>query len=96
MILTLDTRPIRDHLQLHAWFADALAFPAYYGRNLDALHDMLTARAEPLALTVLYADDFRARFGGYAESVFAILQDSAAENPSLHISIFSKASGADE
>ena len=27
----------------HAALADALAFPAYYGHNLDALHDCLTS-----------------------------------------------------
>ena len=33
---------IPDRAALHAALARDLDFPAYYGKNLDALHDLLT------------------------------------------------------
>ena len=35
----LDGRTIKDMDAVHGAFAEALGFPDYYGRNLDALHD---------------------------------------------------------
>ena len=38
--------------QLHDVLAQELAFPQWYGRNWDALHDCLTAITETTRLTV--------------------------------------------
>ena len=71
-----------------ARFCEALArelqLPAWYGRNLDALFDMLTSLpgqwilrlAHPQALDVL---------GDYGRAFAETLQDAALENPHLQI-----------
>ncbi|MBO2517594.1 MAG: hypothetical protein CW338_10070, partial [Clostridiales bacterium] len=38
----LDCAGWQDKEQIHAALKDALHFPDWYGKNLDALHDMLT------------------------------------------------------
>lgn len=48
--ITLDCRGIADKDQLHAALAQALAFPDWYGGNLDALYDCLTDLESPVQL----------------------------------------------
>lgn len=65
----------------HERLADAFGFPAYYGRNLDALHDCLCDIAEDTAILVADVD------GGdpAARRILAVLRDSAEENPHLEL-----------
>ena len=69
----------------HEALAGALAFPDYYGHNLDALHDCLT----DLDDTQLVIEDCAAaaekmeKWAGFLSVFF----DSAAENPRLEIKL---------
>ena len=45
MEVYLDGRALDSREALHQALSALLAFPAYYGKNLDALHDCLTDRA---------------------------------------------------
>ena len=66
---------ILDGALSHEKIADALRFPPYYGRNLDALYDCLTAVGEK---TVLYLS------GADTESpFFAVIKDAARENKNI-------------
>lgn len=61
--------------QLQEQLAAELNFPQWYGHNLDALHDCLTGLTAPVTIQVLH---------GNANPVLVqVLQDSAAENPTL-------------
>jgi hypothetical protein len=42
MIITLDCDRIQNRDDIHNQFNDALGFPSYYGRNMDALIDCLS------------------------------------------------------
>ena len=44
MEIYLDGRALDSREALHQALAALLAFPAYYGKNLDALHDILTGQ----------------------------------------------------
>ena len=70
-----------DHLT-HDALAEAFGFPAYYGRNLDALHDCLTEIAEDTAIVMTDMDEENPE----ARPFLDVLADSAAENP--HLSLF--------
>ncbi len=78
--LTLDARELTDKARLHDALAGAFAFPAGYGRNLDALHDLLTA-LPPTRLTLLHADALPQALGRYGALALRVLRDAAAENP---------------
>jgi RNAse (barnase) inhibitor barstar len=41
-IVTIDCRSIRDFASFHSVFAAAFAFPAFYGRNMDAWLDCMS------------------------------------------------------
>ena len=43
----IDGRECRDKQTLHRQLKDQLAFPDYYGNNLDALYDILSTAQEP-------------------------------------------------
>ncbi len=75
---TVDCRYLTEHGPAQEYLRAALDLPETYGRNLDALHDLLTERAG-VTVTLLGADGAR----GYAQRVLSVFRDSALENPGL-------------
>ncbi len=65
----------------HPYLAEMLDFPAYYGKNLDALYDCLTDLGE-CTLVVEGAGILR-RAGGYGERVLRVLEEASRANPAL-------------
>ena len=78
--IVLDGSVLRDRETLHALLAERLSLPEYYGRNLDALHDCLTACRE-VTVVLRNAEAMTAALGGYGEAVLRVFRDAAAENP---------------
>lgn len=81
--VTIDCRQIETPRQLHAAFAEAMAFPAWYGNNLDALHDSLTSLTEE---TQIILTDFTS-LPDFANGFRRVLLDAEAENPNLKVTI---------
>ena len=54
MEIILDSRTVDSRETLHQRLSELLHLPAWYGRNLDALHDCLTELREPVALRVIH------------------------------------------
>ena len=50
--ITLELEHIETVAALHIYLQYMLRLPAYYGRNLDALHDALGEIAQPTRLIV--------------------------------------------
>lgn len=82
--LCLDAQ-ILDRGDLHTKFAEAFAFPAWYGRNLDALYDCLTtypARAE----IVVKENALLGTLGdAYVARLLRVLSDIARENANIQV-----------
>ena len=66
--------------EMHAYLAKMLHLPAYYGNNLDALHDCLTEIGEETELILLNWDAY-----DHTKHAACVMQDCAAENAKLHI-----------
>lgn len=49
-IIVLDFNAFESKQEVHAFLQEKLQFPAYYGRNLDALFDLLSTLSEDTAL----------------------------------------------
>ena len=81
--VTIDCTPMTGPDEVHDLFSKALEFPAWYGRNLDALYDMLTSCGE-LELTLTHADALDRMFR-YGENLKLALDDAAKENPLLTV-----------
>ena len=70
---------------LHHALAKGLHFPAWYGGNLDALHDCLTDLNEPTELIVRGTSALDDLLGRRANAFRRVLDDSAEENPHLTV-----------
>ena len=73
--------------EIHEFLADALCFPDYYGKNLDALHDVLgeLPRTEEVQFVVLFSGKMKENLTSKLEKLVMVLEDSAAENPNLQV-----------
>ena len=83
--ITIDCRGFVPRSDLHRAFADALAFPDYYGNNLDALHDCLADISEETRIRLLNWTEAEERLGNYARSAKRAILDAAVENPNLSV-----------
>lgn len=83
--ITIDCRGFVPRSDLHRAFAEALAFPEWYGNNLDALHDCLTDIREETRLRLLNWDAAEEALGRYALGAKRAILDAACDNPRLHV-----------
>ena len=86
--VTLSGNKMTSREVLHTYLAKKLAFPSYYGKNLDALHDCLTERSTPLHITVTYSERLKEHLGDYGETLLQVLQDAAGENELITLSVY--------
>ena len=75
----LNQRAAHDHL------AEALSLPEHYGRNLDALYDLLTERSNPTRLIVRRRDILISWLGDYGAALCQTLEDADRSNPKLEV-----------
>ena len=83
MTVQLDGALMTTREELHDYLAEQLRLPEHYGRNLDALFDLLTEISEPVTISLINSD----ALGNYGAQVLSVLHDAAAENGCLTISI---------
>ena len=81
--VTIDCTPMTGPDQVHDLFSQALEFPEWYGRNLDALYDMLSSCSE-LELTLTHTEAIDKMFR-YGENLKLALDDAAKDNPLLTV-----------
>lgn len=90
-----DLRQCPDREALHDVLAEAFVFPEYYGRNLDALYDLLTEVSEDTCAAVLFpaeeqlaedeADTAEIPFSLYLTRLRHTFEDAEFENPRLTV-----------
>ena len=85
--ITLDIEKMRSLPMLHKYLHTALALPEYYGANLDALYDCLTEMSEPTELVVPKKVADEAYLGWYGQQFLQMLQDAAAANEALRVTL---------
>ena len=83
-IITIDCGELDSREKLHSAFAEALSFPAWYGRNLDALHDCLTDIREETTLRLLNWAA-AAVLGNYHHGATKVLEHAASVNSNLTV-----------
>ena len=87
MKILLNGTSMTDRSTLHDQLAKQFQFPDYYGRNLDALYDLLTALPEPVDLTVVNPDQIPENLGKYGKSFLKTLEDASKVNKKLNLLI---------
>ena len=77
-VYELDGTCLREREAAHAYLQEMLGFPAWYGRNLDALYDLLTEQTEE---TMIFISDADAAY----EAILETFTDAMEENPALTV-----------
>ena len=76
---------VKSRADFHDLLARELNFPDWYGGNLDALHDLLTAIGTDTVLQLHDWPDAEAALGSYGSRVEKVLAFAALKNPHLTI-----------
>ena len=78
----LDGNILADATQVHDYLKEMLEFPAYYGKNLDALHDCLTD-LEDVEITITSPEEDGAIF----QRILRVFKAADRENETLYLNI---------
>lgn len=81
----LDCEKLLKKKQAHIYLAEALAFPDYYGKNLDALFDCLTEMGD--CIIVLREEAVIRQTDNYGVKVLKVLEEAVRANPRLKLEI---------
>lgn len=76
MRATINGRRVTDRDSLHELLKIKLNLPEGCGRNLDAVHDVLTEPGKDRIITVKHPELLRERLGPYAEALLQMLTDA--------------------
>ena len=87
MTVVLDGKAMVDRVTAHTHLAERLELPTYYGRNLDALYDVLTEIGEETEIVLTDPAAVAEQMGKYGEALLATLQEAAEENPRLIVTL---------
>ena len=85
MVRFLSGKEMISREAAHDHLAKILELPEYYGRNLDALYDLLMEISEETELVLLDPELVVHYLGRYGEALLSTLQEAAEENPNLII-----------
>ena len=85
MKITLSFKGLHTPAAIQDYLARALAFPDYYGKNLDALHDMLASWDLPVTLVLRLPAAPQGEAAAYLPRLERVFCDAAEENPRLRV-----------
>ena len=87
MTVELDCRKMTDRGTAHDYLAEKFEFPGYYGRNLDALFDLLSTYEKDAQIVVNAPELLEENLGAYGKNIFKTLEEAARENLKLTLQI---------
>lgn len=84
---TLDLTHIETAKALQIYLQYMLDFPAWYGRNLDALSDMLGETARDTQYTLLLPAEPGSEMAQYLPRLLRVFADAARENAHVYVRV---------
>ena len=78
-VIHLYAENMADRNAMHDHLAQAFSFPRWYGRNLDALYDLLTDIDHPTTIRLHHCELLQ----GYGLHLLKVMAQAAADNPSI-------------
>ena len=83
MKILLDLRKDQTPEALHDHLLRALGFPDYYGKNLDALYDLLSVRDQPAVFSLRLPEG--GPMAEYGRRVRRVFRDAAEANRRIQV-----------
>ncbi len=87
-MIVIDCRHFSTREAAHAYIADTLGFPEYYGSNLDALFDCLTELKNGTRVALLNSGLAKEQLGEYGKKLLRVFDAAAGENPGISLFYF--------
>ena len=87
MKIILNLKQTATPAEAQAYLQRALSFPDYYGKNLDALHDMLTSWPYSTNFVLRFPSAPAPEAAAYLPRLLQVFEDSADENHSIQVSV---------
>lgn len=69
----------------HAYLKRKFSFPEYYGRNLDALWDLLSTWGSDLEIVIIHGDRIPDLLGSYGESLLKLFHELDEESRHIRV-----------
>lgn len=82
-IILLDGEMINSASEMHEVFKKELGLPEWYGKNLDALNDVLTERTEEIGIVVVNDAAFKKALGKKYKGFVALMKDLSEESDNI-------------
>ena len=86
--IILDARELSERERAQEYLKESFGFPDYYGKNLDALHDML-GEVKKIKIIFENPDAFDEKYG-YPKRVLNVFRDASDENPGIVLELRDK------
>lgn len=83
MLFELDCALFTDRKSTHDCLKECLSLPEYYGRNLDALYDLMTGFLTDARIILRNTNVLEENLGGYGAALLATMKEAAEDNPTL-------------
>ena len=71
----------------HSYLKDKLDLPDYYGKNLDALWDLLSTHGDKTRIELMNSHILVENLGDYGQSIIELFKEAGEENPNIEILI---------
>ena len=89
----ISLKGLTDRSGIHSVLKKALAFPDYYGNNLDALNDELTSITSAVNVVIMDWDSVPSSMDAYVKNLINVFETCAKDNPNLSFSLYEKTGG---
>lgn len=70
----------------HEYLSKKRCFPKHYGKNLDALYDVLTSLRD-VRIDIVFAGSITANLGDYGQAMLDVFRDAGENNEFLSVNI---------
>lgn len=81
--LYLDGKKMMTRELTHLYLRYNLNLPMYYGNNLDALYDILSACDQEVSLILINQQELEYHLGTYGTAIIEVFEDVSTVNPKI-------------
>lgn len=74
----------------HSYIKEKLNFPSYYGKNLDALWDLLSTYSDTISIYLIHSEALNESLGEYGKLLTGVFQEAAYENDNIHFVVITE------